>query len=147
MTWFIFRRNMEHGKFSSHFVVGRGTRWVVTDRFLVGIIQQFTLSVLSFPGKMSWMTDTKWVQLIGINNRPTFNPLPDMPILGSSNSNAKKDLLSKIYTNGDTVISLSWKHCGKRRNCSLRAISPSPTMFSKAVCCRCVKMTIYGVKD
>ena len=24
------------------------------------------------------------------------------------------------------------KHCGKRRNCSLRAISPFPTVFSKA---------------
>ena len=23
-----------------------------------------------------------------------------------------------------------WKHCGKRRNCSLRAISPFPTVFS-----------------
>ena len=23
-----------------------------------------------------------------------------------------------------------WKHCGKRRNCSYRAISPFPTMFS-----------------
>ena len=27
---------------------------------------------------------------------------------------------------------LSRKHCGKKRNCSLRAISPFPTMFSKA---------------
>ena len=24
-----------------------------------------------------------------------------------------------------------WKHCGKRKNCSLRAISPFPTVFSK----------------
>ena len=31
-------------------------------------------------------------------------------------------------------------------NCSLRAISSFPTMFSKAVCCRCVKMSIYRVK-
>ena len=31
------------------------------------------------------------------------------------------------------------KHCGKKRNCSLRAISPSPTMFSKELYYRHVK--------
>ena len=38
---------------------------------------------------------------------PTFNdlnPLPDMPILGSSNSKATKDTMSKTWTNGDTII-------------------------------------------
>ena len=69
-------------------------------------------------------------------SRALFNPLPVMPILGSSNSAANKDLMTKIGTNGDTITSfcLSRKHCGKRRNCSLRAISTFPTMFSKAVC-------------
>ena len=33
-----------------------------------------------------------------------LNPLPDMPILGSSTSAANKDMMSKILTNGDTVI-------------------------------------------
>ena len=28
------------------------------------------------------------------------------------------------------------KHCGKRRNCSLRAISPFPTVFSKDLNCK-----------
>ena len=74
-----------------------------------------------------------------------INPLPDTPVLGSSNSAANKDM-SKIWTNGDTVIWLSRKDCEKMRNCSLRAISPFPTIFSKAVCCWCVKMSIYGVK-
>ena len=32
-----------------------------------------------------------------------------------------------------------WKHCVKRRNCSLRAISPFPTVFSKDLYCRYVK--------
>ena len=64
-----------------------------------------------------------------------FNPLPDMPILGSSSSAANKDRMSKIWTNGDAIIILSRKHFWKRRNCSLRAISPFPAMFSKAVCC------------
>ena len=27
-----------------------------------------------------------------------FNPLPDMPVLSSSNSAAKKDMMSKIWT-------------------------------------------------
>ena len=65
----------------------------------------------------------------------TFNPLPDMPVLGLSNSTVNKDMMSGIQTNEDTVIWLSRKHCGKRRNCSLRAISSFPTMFLKVVCC------------
>ena len=32
-----------------------------------------------------------------------FNPLPDIPILDSSNSEANKDMMPKIWTNGDTV--------------------------------------------
>ena len=28
------------------------------------------------------------------------------------------------------------KHCGKRRNCSMQAISPIPTVFSKDLFCR-----------
>ena len=30
----------------------------------------------------------------------SFNPLPDMPILGSSNSAANQNMMSKIWTNG-----------------------------------------------
>ena len=49
---------------------------------------------------------------------PTIlNPLPHMPILGSSNSTASKDMMSDIRTNGETIILFSRKHCGKR-NCS-----------------------------
>ena len=32
------------------------------------------------------------------------NPLPDLPILGFSNSAANKDMMSKIWTKGDTII-------------------------------------------
>ena len=76
-----------------------------------------------------------------------INPLTYTPILGLSNSIANKDMMSKIWTNGDTIIRFSRKNCGKRRNCLLRAISPSSAMFSKAVCCCSVKMSIYGVKQ
>ena len=33
-----------------------------------------------------------------------FNPLPDMPISGFSNSAANQDMMSKIWTDGDTII-------------------------------------------
>ena len=72
--------------------------------------------------------------------------LTDMPILGSSSSAANKDMMSTILTNGNIIFWLSRKPCGKKRNCSLRATSSFPTMFSKAVCCWCVKMSIYGGK-
>ena len=75
-----------------------------------------------------------------------INLLPDMPLLGSSNATANKDMTWKIWTNGETLIWLSRKHCGKRRNCSLWAISSFPTMFSRAVCFSCIKMSIYGEK-
>ena len=37
------------------------------------------------------------------------------------------------------VIQTGKKHCGKRRNCSLGAISPFPTVFSKGLFPRGVK--------
>ena len=37
------------------------------------------------------------------------------------------------------VLQMGRKHCGKRRNCSLRAISPFPTVFSKDLYWRHVK--------
>ena len=43
-----------------------------------------------------------------LRRTPTnFNPLPHMPILGSSNLAAMKDIMSKIWTYGDTIIWLS----------------------------------------
>ena len=41
-----------------------------------------------------------WIQTADIS----FYPLPDRPVLGSSNSTANKDMMSKIWTNGDRVI-------------------------------------------
>ena len=37
-------------------------------------------------------------------NKHLFNPVPYIPILGLSNSAANKDMMSKIWTNGDTII-------------------------------------------
>ena len=36
--------------------------------------------------------------------RSELKPLPDMPILGSSNSAANKDMMSRIWTNWDAII-------------------------------------------
>ena len=53
--------------------------------------------------------DKKWQKVLqtfrkGVNDRITFNLLPPMPILGSSSSAANIDMMSKIWTNEDTVI-------------------------------------------
>ena len=37
------------------------------------------------------------------------------------------------------VLQTDRKHCGKRRNCSLREISPFPTVLSKDLSCRHIK--------
>ena len=37
------------------------------------------------------------------------------------------------------VLQMVRKHCGKRRNCLLQAISPFPTVFSKDLYCIQVK--------
>ena len=59
------------------------------------------------------MQQNSYIQLINC-----INPLPDMPILGSSSSAANKDMMAKIWTEWDTIICLSRKHCGKWRYCS-----------------------------
>ena len=52
----------------------------------------------------------------------------------------------QIWRKWKKGIQTGGKHCGKRRNCSLRAISPSPTVFSKGLFprgikrCQCVGM-------
>ena len=45
----------------------------------------------------------------------------------------------KIWWKWQKVLQMGRKQCGKRRNCSLRAISPFPTVFSKDLYCRHVK--------
>ena len=45
----------------------------------------------------------------------------------------------QIWRKWKKVIQTGRKHCGKRRNCSLRAISPFPTVFSEGLFHRGVK--------
>ena len=71
----------------------------------------------------------------GEKNALFITTFPDMPILGFFSSAENKGIMSKIWTSEDTITCLSRKQCGKRRNCSLRAISSFSTMFSTDVCC------------
>ena len=45
----------------------------------------------------------------------------------------------QVWWKWQNVFQTGRKHCGKRRNCSLWAISPFPTLFSKDFYCRHVK--------
>ena len=40
---------------------------------------------------------------------------------------------------GEIILQIGRKHCGKRRNCFLRAISPFPTVFSEDLYCTHIK--------
>ena len=42
--------------------------------------------------------------LVRVRKLSIFNPLHDMPILGPSNSAENNDMMSKIWTNWDTII-------------------------------------------
>ena len=48
--------------------------------------------------------NTGYQSLQKASNVKAVNPLPHMPILGSSNSAANTDIMSKILTNGDTIF-------------------------------------------
>ena len=58
-----------------------------------------------------------------------FSPLPHMPILGSSNSAANKDMMSKYGQMGIHLSDRVENIVGKG------AISSFSSMFSKTVCC------------
>ena len=60
-----------------------------------------------------------------------FQPFPKGQILDSSNLKEVADDNFEFDENWQEVVK-TVKHCGKRRNCSLRAISPFPTVFKKA---------------
>ena len=108
----------------------------------IGISSKGLRKCLFWPSMVCTYCSLTWIQMFC----KCINPLLHTPILGFSNYAANKDMMSKNMDKLATVIWLSRKHCGKRRNCSFQAISSFPTMFSKAVCFWCVKMSIYGVK-
>ena len=62
-------------------------------------------------------------------------------ILGSSKLKefADDNFMAEKLEKWQKVIQMGRKHCGERRNCSLRTISPFPTVFSKGLFPRGVK--------
>ena len=69
-----------------------------------------------------------------------------MPVLGSFNSVAKKDMMSEIWTNWDTITWFRRKHFGKGEIACYKQFLLF-SLFSKAVvCCWFVKLSICGVK-
>ena len=69
-----------------------------------------------------------------------FNSFPKQQILDSSKLKELADENFIFDENGQNLSSPNgWKHCGKRRNCSLQAISSFLTVFSKELYCRHVK--------
>ena len=68
----------------------------------------------------------------------SFNPFPN-DFLDSSKLKEFTDDNSKFDENGGKFSKRRRKHCVKRRNCSLWAISPFPTVFSKDLHCKQLK--------
>ena len=58
-------------------------------------------NILTF-GKATYIIYIRYI--ICTSNLQVVNALPDMPILGSSNLAANKDMMSEIWKNGDTII-------------------------------------------
>ena len=67
-----------------------------------------------------------------------FNPLPNDKFETRPNSNTLQTTILNLTKMAESS-SMGRKHGGKRRNCSSRAISPFPTVFSKDLYCRHVK--------
>ena len=93
----------------------------------------FTVIAILYP--------TRQLELAGLISSTLY--LMTVPILDSSNSAKQYDVKGDKW---GTIIWSSRKQCGKRRNRSIRAISSFSKMFLKAICCWCIKMSIYGVK-
>ena len=69
-------------------------------------------------------------------NHHLIQPFPKRQILDSSKLKGFADDNFKLNENGRKFSKRVENTVGKRRNCSLRAISPFPTLFSKDLYCR-----------
>ena len=68
--------------------------------------------------------------------KQTTQPFPKRQILDYSKLKEFADDNFTFDKNGKKVLETGRKRRGKRRNCSLRAISPFPTVFSIDLYCR-----------
>ena len=74
-----------------------------------------------------------------------FEPFPKQQILDSSKLKECADENFEFYQNSRKVSEMM-ENTGKRRNCSLRAISPLPTVFSKDLYSRHLKPGLFWEK-
>ena len=77
-----------------------------------------------------------------IPQQKSFNSFPNNKILDWSKLEAFADNQKKSEWKIQIRFGKGWKHCGKRRKCGLPGFSPFPTMFSKALCFRVIKVGI-----
>ena len=78
---------------------------------------------------------------------PVFNPLPDIPILDSSNSAANKDNYDvKNMDKQGYIYLIEWKTLWEKEKLLAMSNFSSPIVFSKVECSSWVKMSNYGVK-
>ena len=67
-----------------------------------------------------------------------------MAILDSFSSAANQGMMAKIWTNGDTIICLSRKHCGKRRNYVTSNFSFSHNIFKSSLLLMCKSECLWS---
>ena len=95
--------------------------------FSEGILPRMTIGIQNCVVLMIWIL---------LNSM--FEPIPKRQIrLFQTDGVCRRQF--KINKNWQKVLQMGRKYCRKRRNCSLRAISPFPTVFSKDLFCRPVK--------
>ena len=75
----------------------------------------------------------RWMGREHLFNLHVLTPVSRRQILDSSKLKDFADDNLKFEEKRLRVIQTGRKHCEKRRNCSLRAISPFPTVFSKGL--------------
>ena len=78
-------------------------------------------------------------RLLQSRQRMSFNSFPNDKFLVNSKLKEFADDKFKFDEKWQKLFQMVRKHCEKRRNCSLRAISPFPTVFSKELYYRHVK--------
>ena len=89
------------------------------------------------------VSTTRYMYLQSIFNPSCF---AELDLLRLPDSKSLQTTILNLIKNGQKVLQKHRKHCGKRRNCSLRAISSFPTLFLKDLFCRHIQNKVLFVK-
>ena len=112
------------------------------------MVVKFILILALCYGGFNPLPDDKNFGLVQIGTtcrRHNHKPFPKLQILESSKLKEFADDNFKFDEDDRKFSKQITKHCGKRRNCLLQAISPFPTVFSKDLYCRHVweRVTVH----